>query len=236
MSAGSLKDVLDRLYSIDANERVKAANEIGEIGTEKEAPIVLKIAYEDDASTVRQMAIQSYFEILNDKAYNEILLAANSHFDEYVRIYAVSILGKLNPDLVSEPLLELMKDENHKIRATVVKSMIHANTIQNAPHLINFFENETHILTQCNIVEAWAIWNYKQANEIISKLSEKSNLVESHIELKTISFFALALFGDKNALKKLKEADIDDYYRIKIGSKHYAGRNGLLKALKILKK
>ncbi len=236
MSAGSLKDVLDRLYSIDANERVKAANEIGEIGTEKEAPIVLKKAYEDETSTVRQMAIQSYFEILSDKAYDEILKAANSHFDEYVRIYAVSILGKLNPDLVTDPLLELMKDENHKIRATVVKSMIHANTIQNASHLESFFEKETHILTQCNIIEAWAIWNYKQATEIISKLFENSNLIESHIELKTISLFTLALFDDKNALKKLKEVDIDDYYRIKIDSIYYTGRDGLIKALKMLKK
>ena len=184
MSAGSLKDVLDRLYSIDASERVKAANEIGEIGTEKEAPIVLKVAYEDETSTVRQMAIQSYFEILKNEAFDEILKAAISHFDQYVRIYAVSILGKLNSELVSEPLLELVKDDDPKIRATVVKSMIHANTSQNAGHLESIFENETHMLTQCNIIEAWAIWNHKQASNQINKLFEIDKLPHLQLELK----------------------------------------------------
>ncbi|OLS28950.1 MAG: hypothetical protein HeimC2_03880 [Candidatus Heimdallarchaeota archaeon LC_2] len=235
MSAGTLKDVMDRLYSIDANERVKAANEIGEIGTEKEAPIVLKVAHEDETSTVRQMAIQSYFEILKEKAYEDILKAAKSHFDQYVRIYAISILGKLDQNQVSEPLLELMKDEDPKIRATVVKSMIHANTIQNAKHLETFFENETHMLTQCNIIEAWAIWNYKQAKGKINKLFENTDKMESQIELKTISLFTLALFGDKKALKELKEGNIDTYYRIKVDSKHFTGRKGLVKALELLK-
>ena len=41
---------------------------------------------------------------------------------------------------------------------------------------------------------------------------ENSKLIDTQIELKTISLFALALFGDNKALKELNEGDIDAIY------------------------
>ena len=236
MSAGSLKDVLDRLFSIDANDRVKAANEIGEIGTEDEAPVILKVAYEDEASTVKQMAIQSYFEILKEHGFDEIKKAALSHPDQYVRIYAINILGKINSELVTDLLLELLDNDDEKIRATVVKSMIHANTIQNANRLAELIETENHILTLCNMIEACTIWRYSDAISKIKMIYENLSNYNNRIELKTIVIFALASFNDKKALTQLKEEDIDEYYRVKINNKHFKGKSGLFQALEELKK
>ncbi|MCE7736971.1 MAG: hypothetical protein GPJ54_18950 [Candidatus Heimdallarchaeota archaeon] len=235
MSAGSLKDVLDRLFSIDANDRVKAANEIGEIGTEEEAPIILKVAYEDEASTVQQMAIQSYFEIMKEHGFEEIKKAALSHPDQYVRIYAINILGKIKSELVTDLLLDLLDNNDEKIRATVVKSMIHANTIQNAKRLAELIETENHVLTLCNMIEACTIWKYSEAVPKIKEVYENLSKYNDSIEIKTITIFALAAFNDKKALTQLKEESIDEYYRVKINNKHFKGKSGLLQALEELK-
>ncbi|MHA2030185.1 MAG: HEAT repeat domain-containing protein [Candidatus Kariarchaeaceae archaeon] len=236
MSAGSLKDVLDRLYSLDANDRVKAANEIGEIGTEQEAPIVLKVAYEDEASTVRQMAIQSYYEIMKEHGFEEIRKAALSHTDEYVRIYAINILGNLRTELVSNLLLQLIEKQDEKIQATAIKSMIHANTIENASKLKSVLVNEDYVLTRCNIIEAWGLWRYSAGITEIKSIFDEQLDNESSIELKTISALVLASFGDEKALTVLKESNIDEYYRIKVASKLYRGRSGLIEAVNQLKK
>lgn len=230
--SGTLQDVMARLYSIDANERVKAANEIGEIGTEIEAPTVLKVAYEDEASTVRQMATQSYFEILGDKGIPEIIKIATEHFDTYTRIYGISCLGKANKGLVIETLNILLDDEDEKIRVSTVRAMIHAQTIKLSDRLFSLLEHEESMIVIRNIFEALALWKYQKEHDSLEKYIE-ANIEKYDLELKTISYFLLAMLGDTNALKILENDDVDEYIRIKHGGKIYRGRNGLIELISI---
>ncbi|MHA2403544.1 MAG: HEAT repeat domain-containing protein [Candidatus Kariarchaeaceae archaeon] len=229
MSRRELEELVQRLKSIDANDRVKAAAEIGEMGTPNEAPIVLKSAWDDETSTVRQMAIQSYFEILGESALSEILIAAQTHFDDYVKIYAISLLGKLDPQMVSDPLAKFLSSENPKIRTTALRAMIHANTRDNSDRVHKHLVNEDNHLAQKNAIEALVIWKVKDSKDSIEKiLTERDNL---SIEVKTMALFALAAFGSEDARIELETADIDEYTRINLKNKTYRGRNGLLDAL-----
>lgn len=225
--------IIARLYSADANDRVKAAGEIGEIGTETEAPLVLKIAYEDEASTVRQMAIQSFHEIMKRKSLEEIVRAARSHFDEYVRIYAISILGQFDKVDLSEVIPDLLHEMNPRIKIATVKAVADLNYSEMAPKLLELFPSpESPLLTQV-IAEAFAIMKYKKSKDKI-KQYYVSNLDNLSLELKTAIVFALSSFGDKSAKKSLKNDEIDNFFTIKIGNQHYRGRKNLLKALNSL--
>jgi len=230
MSTSDIQAIVNRLYSQDANDRVKAAGEIGEVGTPQEAPIILKVAYEDEASTVRQMAIQSYYEILNGLALAEIKKASMSHFDEYVKIYAISILGNYAINEVQDTFEKLIESSDSKIQITTVKALIHANGTNFADKLLQMFPSKKSDHLSQVIVEAMALWNFKKASKPIEKYYITHQTVP--LELKTILLFAMASFGNKNAKKSLETEEIDNFSSIKVGDKRYRGRNGLLEALK----
>ncbi len=225
-----IEDLLARLHSIDANDRVKAAADLGEYGTPVIAKEVLKAAWEDEASTVRQIAIQSYYKILKNKATDEIIHAAKFHLDEYVKIYAISVLGSLNPSLVAQPLAELLNNENPKIRSTSLRSMIHAGIKENVDIVYTRLEIETNDLALKNSIELLALWRYKKSKEKIAKIIENTNSEE----VKTMGLFALASFGDKKSKKALETCYDDEYIRIIVKNKTYRGKNGLLEALKYI--
>lgn len=229
MSQRSLDDLVARLQNkLDANDQVKAAAELGEVGTPEIAPELLKAVWHDDTSTVRQIAIQSYSEILKEKAFEEVIKVVKTHLDDYVKIYAISILGSMDSNLVTDVLAELLENTNPKIRVPVIRAMIHANTRVNSEIILKTLENETDMLVQKNLIEALAIWKYSKSFELISDILKNS----SNIEIRTIALFALASFGDKNAKKELQSSEIDEYIRISQNNKTFRGRNGLLEALK----
>ncbi len=135
-----LSITLSRLYSQDANDRVKAAGELGEIGTPDIAHKLLEVAYQDEASTVRQMAIQSYSEILGLDSLDEIIKSASTHFDDYVKLYSIMIMGRLGTKKVYQPLLDLLNTEDTKIQAAVIRSMIHIQTNEFAQDIFDLLK------------------------------------------------------------------------------------------------
>ena len=170
--SSSVQDVLDRLFSLDANDRVKAANEIGELGTPKEAPTVLKVVYEDEASTVRQMAIQSYYEIMKENAFDELEKVVNNHPDDYVKIYALSVLEKF-PSTQTEGLFKSsLESENPRIRATVTRAILHADSTMFAETLLELLNIEKDDLVIRNILESFALWKYTAAKDKLKKMLE----------------------------------------------------------------
>lgn len=227
------KSMLDRLDSLDANDRVKAAAELGEIGTPNEAPRLIQACWEDEASTVRQISVQAYAEILGDDSFDEVLKVVNTHTDEYVRLYAISILGDLTLELVEKPLKELLKNNDPKFRATVLRAMMHADTRSNSDEIYNIIEGESDAFVLRNAVEALTLWNYEKSKDLIKKIYDNEELIQNE-ELRTIVLFSLAKFGDKTALNQLKNDDIDNLIRISYDGQFYRGRDGLLNLIKII--
>lgn len=228
MNKQLLEETVARLKSLDANDRVKAASELGEIGTLNEAPSLLDSAYNDEASTVRQMAIQSYGEIMGEQGLEEITKAATNHFDDYTRIYAISILGNFPSSKVSLLLKELFNTDDYKFRTTVVRAMIHSGSSENAEFLFEKLNEETDLLTLRNMIEAFALWKFERVKETLHRLLEKHT---ENIELTTIILFALAVFGDSKAVDRIKNEDIDNYMTIRLQHRNYRGKDGLLDAL-----
>ncbi|MHA2249994.1 MAG: HEAT repeat domain-containing protein [Candidatus Kariarchaeaceae archaeon] len=227
MEHRALDELVARLSSLDANDRVKAAAELGEVGTPEVSPHVLKSAWGDETSTVRQMAIQAYYEILGEDAFDEIVKAAKTHFDDYVKIYAISVLGGLKADSVSSILAELLENDSDKIKITILRAMIHAHTTQNTEIVFDLV-NDNNTMIRRNAIEALARWGFKKSQPSIKKILTESELDP---EIKTIALFALASFGDTEARQQLMVEDIDEYLRIKLGRTTYTGRDGLLDAL-----
>ncbi|MHA2501468.1 MAG: HEAT repeat domain-containing protein [Candidatus Kariarchaeaceae archaeon] len=224
-----LKMTVSRLYSQDANDRVKAAGELGEIGTPEVAEILLKVAYEDEASTVRQMAIQSYGEILSTKATQELVKAVSSHYDEYVQMYALNSLGNIGGEGAAETMLRNLEHPNPRMQATTLRAMIHSETKEYAPDVFEFLKDTTDSLLQRNCIEALALWKYKPAKAYISD-TYFENRELNDLELKTISAFYLAVMGEKKGKNFLKNERVDNYMRIAVNDKHYRGGTGLLEA------
>ncbi len=225
------KSFMDRLDSLDANDRVKAAAELGEVGTANEAPRLIQACWEDEASTVRQIAVQAYAEILGDASFDEVIKVINTHTDDYVKIYAISILGDLTQELVEGPLKELIKTSDPKLRATVIRAMIHADTRSNSDEIFNLIDGEIDTFVLRNAIEAMTLWNYKKSKDAIKKINHNEELMENE-ELKTIVLFSLASFGDKVALDKLRTDDIDNLIRISYNGRFYRGREGLFNLIK----
>lgn len=227
-----VQDVLDRLFSLDANDRVKAANEIGELGTPNEAPTVLKVVYEDEASTVRQMAIQSYYEIMKQDAFDELKKVVNTHSDDYVKIYALSVLEKFPSTQTEELFTSGLQSDNPRIRATVTRAILHANSMMFGEKLLDLLNTEKDNLVLRNILESFALWKYKPSkNKLMNLLESDSNIPEDP-ELLTMLLFALAALGEKSALKRLQEEDVDEFIRIKYKNEMFRGKQGLLELLK----
>lgn len=222
--SNDFSDYLLRLSSNDANDRVKAAAELGEIGTPEVAPNLLKAAYDDEASTVRQMAIQSYAEILGNNAYSEILKAAKNHFDDYVRLYAVSTLGKVFGENEPSDIKFLLEDKDEKIRAAAVKIILQNNLNNFAPLFLKMLDKETYDIGIRNLIEALGLWKYKEANAKINQILKNTK----SLEIKTICYFSLAIFGNEEAIYKIKNDDIDEFMRIYYEGNRYHGRDGLL--------
>jgi HEAT repeat protein len=225
------KTLLDRLDSLDANDRVKAAAELGEVGTPNEAPRLIQACWEDEASTVRQISVQAYAEIMGDDSFIEVLKIVNTHSDEYVVLYAISILGDLTQELVENPLKELIKNDDPKIRATVIRAMIHADTRSHSNEIYNLIDGEDDAFVLRNAIEALTLWNYHKSKGIVKKIYDDKLLMKNE-ELKTIILFSLARFGDEIALEQLKNDDIDNLIRISYDGQFYRGRDGLLDLIK----
>jgi len=226
----NLDSTIARLYSNDANDRVKAAGELGEIGTPEVAPKLLEVTYEDEASTVRQMAIQSYSEILGEQSLNEVIKVADSHFDEYVRLYAIMILGRIGGPQVIDPLRRYLALEDEKAKAAALRAMIHAETRENGDAVFDLLKKSKAPLIIRNCIEALSLWKYGDAKDYIrSKIFEREDL--SDLELKTISAFYLAVMNDKSGRQYLQDEKIDNYIRIAVNDTHYHGRDGLLEAV-----
>lgn len=227
-----LSITLSRLYSQDANDRVKAAGELGEIGTPDIAHKLLEVAYQDEASTVRQMAIQSYSEILGLDSLDEIIKSASTHFDDYVKLYSIMIMGRLGTKKVYQPLLDLLSTEDTKIQAAVIRSMIHIQTNEFAQDIFDLLKksNETIIIRNC--IEALSLWKFSEAINFIEENYFNTKQIDS--ELKTISAFYLSVFKKKYGIKFLEQNDVDQFVRVNINNITYKGGNGLLEASKLI--
>jgi len=230
----ALELTVSRLYSQDANDRVKAASELGEIGTPEIAPKLLDVVYEDEASTVRQMAIQSYSEILGEDSLDEVIKAADSHFDEYVKLYAVMVLGRIGSPRVSEPLSRYIRSDNPKIKAAALKAMIHAETAEQGETVFEVLQQSDKPIIVRNCIEALALWHYQGALDYIQNTYFTNEDIKD-LEIKTISAFYLASFGDKKGINYLETSRVDRYVRIKIDDIYYKGGQGLLEAARLLR-
>ncbi len=224
--------IVARLTSIDANDRVKAAAELGEVGTEREAPHLLKAVWEDEASTVRQIAIQAYAEIMKDASFNEIYKAATEHPDRYVRLYAISVLGNILPEIVGDSLYQFLEGDDHGVHEAAVRALIHLNMSDSADRLLTLLNNDTDIYCVQSISEAIALWKYKKGKKI---LEQKLNTItdnETRIWIK----FALASLGVKKYRDELENDDIDPFIRIKYNDEWYRGKDGILNLIDKLSK
>lgn len=216
--------------SQDASDRVKAAGELGDIGTPEIAPAVMEAVWEDPKSNVREMAIQSYAEIMGDDGSEQLGKVALEHFDPNVQFYAIYKLGTLSKEK-SLPFLERVlnsKDEKH--RAMAIKQIIKLNASETSAQLLDILRDETYVLAQRNILEALAIFKYKEAkNQIRDFLTSTNNQ-----ELLTFGNFALACFGDKSAKKYLETEELERLIRVSYKDKIYRGRNGLLEIVNMI--
>ncbi len=225
----SVKELIGQLKSEDATERLKAAAELGELGSADDAKHLIELIWNDPASPVQQIAVQAYASLKKNDAFSEVMRVIEEHIDEYVVLYAVGILGSLSADIVSEPLKKLITDDNEKIRTTALRSIIMAGLSDLSPLILELLENEEYTLAIQNGIEAMAIFRYKKSKKIIENIKKK---YDADIEIRTISTFAMASFGDKKALDYLKNEEVDEYKRITINGNRYSGRKGLLLALK----
>ena len=224
-----LSITLSRLYSQDANDRVKAAGELGEIGTPDIAHKLLEVAYQDEASTVRQMAILLRKGL---DSLDEIIKSASTHFDDYVKLYSIMIMGRLGTKKVYQPLLDLLSTEDTKIQAAVIRSMIHIQTNEFAQDIFDLLKksNETIIIRNC--IEALSLWKFSEAINFIEE--NYFNVKQIDSELKTISAFYLSVFKKKYGIKFLEQNDVDQFVRVNINNITYKGGNGLLEASKLI--
>ncbi len=228
----SFDSILARLEtSVDATDRVKAAAELGEVGTPEVAPILLKVAWEDSQSGVRQAAITSYAEIMKNDAVPELKRAVETHFDSYVRLNALSMLVTLDDEVTLPFLKELIKSSDEKIRSLAIRELFMKGASEMAPLFLEALQTETYSLAQRNLLEALAIWKYHGAEPAIREILDNAR----HDEIQIVALFALSVFGDNGALAKLKEIKIDSYFRIKYNDHWYRGKEGLLKLIDRLK-
>lgn len=226
LPSDELEMIVNRLRTaIDASDRVKAAAEIGELGTPEIAPKVLDAVWEDEKSNVRQLAVQSYAEILGNEGVEALNVIIEKHTDNYVRLYAIISLGTLSKELVLPTLTKTLEDTDQKIRATTIKQFMHLNARETAPLLMQLLSKESYVLAIRNAVEALAIWKYKAAQSIIENILKHSE----NEEITTICLFALACFGSPTAKTQLQEYDVDSDFRVKFMDTTYRGKDGLLK-------
>lgn len=228
-SGDGLEGMVARLYSQDANDRVKAAAELGEIGTLKEAPELLKVAYEDEASTVRQMAIQAYAEILKEDSISELVKAANNHFDDYVRLYAITTLGNLPVSDIGRELVNFLQFEDSKLRAATLRALIHSHSADYSREVFNLLKEEKDTLVIRNCIEALTLWRFDPAKSYIEELFNR--LDEYNPEIQTFISFYLASFGNTKAREFIQNGNIDEFIRVSFDDQHFRGRKGLLRLL-----
>jgi HEAT repeat protein len=227
-----LELIISRMVSSqDASDRVRAAGELGEVGTPEIAPKVLEVVWQDSQSNVREMAIQSFAEILGDDAAEDLGKVLKDHYDDNVRLYATHKLGTLSKQEAINHLKVGIHDKNEKIRAITIRELIHIEAKEMSEHLLNLLRNETYNLAKRNILEALALWRYKPAKQIIIELLKNEN----SLEVITFSHFALAIFGEKDSLKFLENEEIETMLRVSYKDKIYRGREGLIEIIKILK-
>ncbi|MCY3410958.1 MAG: HEAT repeat domain-containing protein [Candidatus Heimdallarchaeota archaeon] len=226
----SLEDTLEKLKSEDATTRVKAASDLGENGTEKEAPYLKSMVWEDPSTTAQQIAIQAYVEIMKEKSFEELKRVIGEHQDTYVKINAIHELGKLKNSNVPKILSAFLNDTDDKIRTTAIRSMILADAQQLAGEIFLHLSQETYPLAKQNCIEALGIWKYKKAKNLIQEIVD----ISDNEEIITMGLFALAAFGEKSARKQLEERDVDSFWRITVNNTKYRGKKGLFLALDVI--
>lgn len=224
----SIEDKILTLSSEDATERMRAVAELGEEGDQSVAPKIKDIIWNDKSPSIQQIAVQSYAEILGDESMDEMRRIIESHHDRYVIQYALGALGNFKSENVETYLGSLMEEMDDTLRTTVLRSIIRSNSLGLRDKVMQILAKETYPLAIRNCIEALALWKYKKSKKLIEEIMSNNT---NDIEIKTISLFALAVFGDKKAKKSLIEGEIDDYTRITVGNKNYKGRKGLLLAL-----
>lgn len=225
----SVKELVDKLKSDDATERLKSAAELGEDGSEEDAFHLVDLIWNDPSSTVSQIAVQAYSELLKEKSFDLVKDVIEKHKDEYVVLYAINILGSIPSDISSNLIDELLDNPNDKIRTAAIRSAISNSSQKLEPKIRAILEKETYSLAIQNCIEALTLWRIKKAKKLIKDVADK---FDDDLEINTISNFSLASFGDKDALQSLKNNPIDEYKRITVNGSRYSGRDGLLEALK----
>lgn len=228
-TGGGLEGIVARLSSQDANDRVKAAAELGEVGTPNEAPELLKAAYEDEASTVRQMAIQAYAEILGEDSIDELVKAVNEHFDDYVRLYAIISLGNLPVSDIGKVLVKFLPLDDSKLRAATLRALIHSQSTEYGDPVFTLMKEEDDTLVFRNCIEALTLWRYAPAKSYLKGLQEQ--IGEFNTEIQTFISFYLASFGNKQAREFIENGNIDEFIRIQYDDQHFRGRKGILRLL-----
>ncbi|MDH5402830.1 MAG: hypothetical protein OEZ01_06910 [Candidatus Heimdallarchaeota archaeon] len=226
----ALQQMVDRLYSKDANDRVKAASELGEIGTSNEAPELLKATYNDDQSTVRQMAIQSYAEIMKEDGYDEIVKVVESHEDMYVRLYAISVLAQFPQSC--DILAELLESSNIQLKSAAIRSLIRIGLEMNVviqSKVLEILKNNDNDILLRNCIEALGLWGEKNSIPII--LEQLKTHPSS--EIKTISAFSLALLGENAGKQYIEDNELDNFIRITYKGKIYRGKVGIKEILSL---
>ncbi|RMG26964.1 MAG: HEAT repeat domain-containing protein [Methanobacteriota archaeon] len=225
----SFDSIIARLEtSIDATDRVKAAAELGEVGTPEVAPILLKAVWEDSQSGVRQAAITSYVEVLGEDAYPELEKVITSHFDAYVRLNAISMLSKLPKDMSLQLLQKGLDSDDDKVRTLSIRELYLIGAKELAPRFVELLRTESYHLAKRNLIEALAIWKVNEAKDIIKQVISQ----DSDPEIQGIGVFGLAALGEPGAKEKLENMDIDPFIRIKFDNEWFRGKEGLLSLLK----
>jgi HEAT repeat protein len=109
------------LKSLDPFVRVKAAQELGELGDPAGTNPLIK-ALEDDNIYVRAYAAEALGKIKQSKAV-EPLIAALSDEDEFVQAHIVQSLGELKDSRAVKPLIELLNGEKQVIKIHAARAL-----------------------------------------------------------------------------------------------------------------
>lgn len=122
-----IKTLIKKLKSPEAEDRLTAAQALGEIGPEaKEAVSTLIEALRDQEKSVRQNVVRALGEIgLEAKMAVPALIAALKDQDSFVRLSAAEALGKIGPDAKAAvpALIVALKDQDPPVRLTAAQAL-----------------------------------------------------------------------------------------------------------------
>ncbi len=207
--------------AIDASERVKIAADLGEYGTPDVAPLVLEAIWEDEKSNVREIAVHSFTEIMQEDALPELKKMVKEHPDQNVRFYAVFRAGDFTTDEAKQIVKLALDDPDKRVKAIAYKRAVDLEMKELESRFAQELLSVHPASIIRNILVGLALWR--------TEVDFTSFLEGDNLEFKTLAHLAMARRGDKESLKFLEQGEIDNSIRIKYKNEMFRKREGMLK-------